>query len=143
MDDLIQRGNVYRTLIGLQKTMGKLIPSCELWRKEESGAGSGNVWDAVLSLGRRADGSFRLSHRRHPKDYYEYDDRIAGPFTICASSPFRRPERLLDLLENELGDGDDWPELDRAETLLALVELLDFEPEFAKEALRLFSVRLK
>ena len=123
--------------------MGKQIPECELWREEGSGAGSGNTWDDVLTLGRRADGSFRLSLRRYPTDYYEFDDRIAGAFTVYRSMSFRKPERLIDLLETAPAAAKgDWPTLNLSEILHVLVQLIDFDPKFAKEALRAFAQRL-
>jgi len=56
---------------------------------------------------------------------------------------FRSPERLIDLLERgPAADEGVWPTHNHSEILLVLVRLIDFEPRFAKEALRAFARRL-
>jgi hypothetical protein len=122
--------------------MGRRIPECELWRAAGYGAGSGNTWDDVLWLGRMADGTYRLVLRRHPNDRYQFDDRIAAPTTLCASRPFRKPGRLLDLLEKGPdGAEDDWPRFPVPAVLSAIAKLIEFDPGLAQGALRTLAER--
>ena len=126
-----------RRVKGEMLSMARSLKSTELWREEGTGAFSS--WDDVLELGKRSDGSYRVRLRRHGKD-------SSGIATLYRSSPFKRPERLLDILEglpDQTAGADELPRLSLSQILIALSALVEFDPPFAAEVLTTLGRRLR
>jgi hypothetical protein len=68
-----------------------------------------------------------------------------GSRVVFMSTPFKRPERLLHILVDPPGGGDEWNEMagfTPSDRLMILANIVDFDPTFGAAVLRTYAERL-